>query len=504
MLSKLLEANNAPPSVTVPSNNVKVPTPQAAAKSVPAKGTLNEPIKTAPSKSEQIKPVTLQTSVPPLKTNTPKSVTKKKEAEVKQTDSKVSPSLAADVKSEVKPSPETKVTPTPKIAPLNEPINSKSSKRKLSETKSEEKKELAKTELVEKELFKKEPIKKEPVKKEPVKKEPVKKEPIKEEPQEEAPPISKTEEVKPEAEAETNVKTQEVVKKGRTPSKTEPLTIEVNESAKKKNDTVSVDSTPEEPPPKKRVVEQIAVSDHLELPLATSPKNKKKKGRAGRGRKKTLSGSLKVDIVSEEDLERSEEAEPDVSADLKDSELDTTDDSIDRKVKTPLTPSIPSPASPALSTGSNCDPETAQQQRAWRKSIMLVWKAAASHKYANVFLHSVTDEEAPGYSSIIFRPMDLSLIKKNIETGVIHTTTEFQRDIMLMFQNALMYNRKEHDVYRMAQEMRDDVMEQIQSFISTQLMVQTTERDSKFLRGKIDAPGHTRQSSKSGFTFLSL
>lgn len=28
MLSKLLEANNAPPSVTIPSNNVKLPTPQ--------------------------------------------------------------------------------------------------------------------------------------------------------------------------------------------------------------------------------------------------------------------------------------------------------------------------------------------------------------------------------------------------------------------------------------------------------------------------------------------
>ena len=41
----------------------------------------------------------------------------------------------------------------------------------------------------------------------------------------------------------------------------------------------------------------------------------------------------------------------------------------ERKQKTPLTPGgEPSPASPALSTGSNCgDPETAHQQRAWRK-----------------------------------------------------------------------------------------------------------------------------------------
>ena len=36
----------------------------------------------------------------------------------------------------------------------------------------------------------------------------------------------------------------------------------------------------------------------------------------------------------------------------------------------------------------------------------------------------------------------------------------------------------------MAREMRNDVLEQIQSFISTQLMVQNTERDSKALRMK--------------------
>jgi len=178
-----------------------------------------------------------------------------------------------------------------------------------------------------------------------------------------------------------------------------------------------------------------------------------------------------------------------------------------KKDKIPLTPSMASPASPALSTGSNYDTESAQQQRAWRKSIMLVWKSAASHKYANVFLHPVTDEVAPGYSSIIYRPMDLSLIKKNIETGVIHSTAEFRRDIMLMFQNALMYNRSEHDVYRMAQEMRDDVMEQIQSFINTQLMVQTSDHQSKMLRTKADGAanlGNTRQSNKSSVTFISL
>ena len=54
--------------------------------------------------------------------------------------------------------------------------------------------------------------------------------------------------------------------------------------------------------------------------------------------------------------------------------------------------------------------------------------------------------------------MDLSAIKKNIETGALRTTAEFQRDMMLMFTNAIMYNNSDHDVYNMAVEMYNDVM----------------------------------------------
>lgn len=39
---------------------------------------------------------------------------------------------------------------------------------------------------------------------------------------------------------------------------------------------------------------------------------------------------------------------------------------------------------------------------------------------------------------------------------------QFQRDLMLMFQNAVMYNDSDHHVYHMAVEMRQEVLEQIQ------------------------------------------
>ncbi|MED6244455.1 hypothetical protein ATANTOWER_011340 [Ataeniobius toweri] len=146
------------------------------------------------------------------------------------------------------------------------------------------------------------------------------------------------------------------------------------------------------------------------------------------------------------------------------------------------------PSSPASSQFSVCseDLEALQAHKIWKKAIMLVWRAAANHRYANVFLQPVTDEIAPGYHSIVHRPMDLATIKKNIETGLIRTTAEFQRDIMLMFQNAVMYNGLDHDVYHMALEMQRDVLEQVQQFLATQLIMETSESgiSAKSLRGR--------------------
>ncbi|TNN65579.1 Bromodomain-containing protein 8 [Liparis tanakae] len=112
--------------------------------------------------------------------------------------------------------------------------------------------------------------------------------------------------------------------------------------------------------------------------------------------------------------------------------------------------------------------------------------ASSSQLYASVFLQPVSDDIAPGYHSIVHRPMDLSAIKKNIESGVIRTTAEFQRDIMLMFQNAVMYNSSDHDVYHMALEMQRDVLEHVQQFLATQLIMQTSESaiSAKSLRGR--------------------
>uniref|UniRef100_A0A8C0QYB8 Bromodomain containing 8 n=1 Tax=Canis lupus dingo TaxID=286419 RepID=A0A8C0QYB8_CANLU len=146
------------------------------------------------------------------------------------------------------------------------------------------------------------------------------------------------------------------------------------------------------------------------------------------------------------------------------------------------------PSSPASSQFSVCseDQEAIQAQKIWKKAIMLVWRAAKSCMII-IYLDPV-ESSSPPFTCFcfVFRPMDLSTIKKNIENGLIRSTAEFQRDIMLMFQNAVMYNSSDHDVYHMAVEMQRDVLEQIQQFLATQLIMQTSESgiSAKSLRGR--------------------
>lgn len=58
--------------------------------------------------------------------------------------------------------------------------------------------------------------------------------------------------------------------------------------------------------------------------------------------------------------------------------------------------------------------------------------------------------------------MDLSTIKRRVDSGELRRTADFQRDVMLMFTNAVMYNNAEHDVHKMALEMYEDVMSHIE------------------------------------------
>lgn len=60
----------------------------------------------------------------------------------------------------------------------------------------------------------------------------------------------------------------------------------------------------------------------------------------------------------------------------------------------------------------------------------------------------------PDYFDIVKEPMDLSTIKKKLETGVYSDPWQYVDDVWLMFQNAWLYNREQSKVYKFATKVR--------------------------------------------------
>ncbi|XP_053935704.1 bromodomain-containing protein 8 [Cuculus canorus] len=102
------------------------------------------------------------------------------------------------------------------------------------------------------------------------------------------------------------------------------------------------------------------------------------------------------------------------------------------------------------------------QHLLFKRTLLSIWKIIASHRCSGPFLKAVSEKQAPGYSDVVKRPMDLTSIKKRLSKGHIQSVIQFQRDLMLMFQNAIMYNSFNHHVHRMATDMQREVLEQLQ------------------------------------------
>lgn len=188
--------------------------------------------------------------------------------------------------------------------------------------------------------------------------------------------------------------------------------------------------------------------------------------------------------IQEENTESNEAQTPTIQPAKKRVSVDETtetsmsEESVDVTKANLLQTSESIPNSPASSTMHSEDADNNKEYKVWKKSIMLAYKTAATHKFASLFFQPVTDEEAEGYSDVVYKPMDLQTIKRKIENGNIRTTVEFQRDIMLMFQNAIMYNSADHDVHQMAVEMQKEIIESIEDFIESQKQINQPSESS--------------------------
>ncbi|KAI0660983.1 hypothetical protein C8Q70DRAFT_973901 [Cubamyces menziesii] len=100
--------------------------------------------------------------------------------------------------------------------------------------------------------------------------------------------------------------------------------------------------------------------------------------------------------------------------------------------------------------------------------IGMLHSQISQHRYGNIFHNPIKKTEAPDYHDIVKRPMDLKTIKSRVKDGLISNSLEFQRDIYLMFANAMMYNRPGSEIYNMAEEMMLSSEREINAFRQTE------------------------------------
>ncbi|KZT05506.1 uncharacterized protein LAESUDRAFT_726769 [Laetiporus sulphureus 93-53] len=113
-------------------------------------------------------------------------------------------------------------------------------------------------------------------------------------------------------------------------------------------------------------------------------------------------------------------------------------------------------------------PDTPGVSKRFQNMINMLHSQISAHRYGNLFHNPIRKAEAPDYHDIVKRPMDLKTIKARIKDGLISNSLEFQRDVYLMFANAMMYNRPGSDVYNMAEEMMLESEGHINTFRQTE------------------------------------
>ncbi|KII95162.1 hypothetical protein PLICRDRAFT_33994 [Plicaturopsis crispa FD-325 SS-3] len=135
--------------------------------------------------------------------------------------------------------------------------------------------------------------------------------------------------------------------------------------------------------------------------------------------------------------------------------------------------STPAPTTPVPTPTPPADP---QANKRFQVVINMLHQQISQHRSGNIFHNPIKATEAPDYRDIVHRPMDLKTIRARVREGVIQDSTEFQRDVYLMFANAMMYNRPGSDIYMMAEEMMLESEVLINDFRQTEGLVRGGHR----------------------------
>uniref|UniRef100_A0A182LZX1 Bromo domain-containing protein n=1 Tax=Anopheles culicifacies TaxID=139723 RepID=A0A182LZX1_9DIPT len=101
----------------------------------------------------------------------------------------------------------------------------------------------------------------------------------------------------------------------------------------------------------------------------------------------------------------------------------------------------------------SCVLKQKQSRSPLNKLLDHLLKALEKRDPHQFFAWPVTDDIAPGYSSIILKPMDFSTIRQKIEDNEYGSVSEFSDDFKLMCDNAIKYNHSETVYHKAAKKL---------------------------------------------------
>lgn len=111
------------------------------------------------------------------------------------------------------------------------------------------------------------------------------------------------------------------------------------------------------------------------------------------------------------------------------------------------------PLSPVKPKRQARSPEAmSPEDHAFCAEILLELEKAKHKKYSWPFLYPVTEQDAPGYFSIITHPIDLSTIRNKFDTRRYSSASEFVADLNLMISNCFKFNKVDTEVYKCGEE----------------------------------------------------
>ncbi|GLJ17997.1 hypothetical protein SUGI_0317140 [Cryptomeria japonica] len=143
-------------------------------------------------------------------------------------------------------------------------------------------------------------------------------------------------------------------------------------------------------------------------------------------------------------------------------------------------------------------------------------RSISSHKFAPLFKHRLESQSKQQYRNMIRRHMDLGMIRARLEEGTYSGSREFFRDLLLIFNNALVYYPKSSQEYAAAWVLRQLASKEMENIFKTEALLKqegpsTRKREprkpsepnsnaGKFNPSSIGRRRNTRLSSGGGRT----